>query len=80
MTSGLPDLSPRERVVSTLESLGYHVVRQGSHIALAHYTNTGRQYPLTIPDQTSYKASTIQSILSTAGIPLKEYLDAYEIC
>jgi predicted RNA binding protein YcfA (HicA-like mRNA interferase family) len=79
MTPGLPELSPRERVVSALETLGYHVIRQGSHIALAHYTNTGRQYPLTIPDQTSYQASAIQSILNTAGIPLKEYLDAYYV-
>jgi predicted RNA binding protein YcfA (HicA-like mRNA interferase family) len=77
MISGLPDLSPRERVVSALETLGYQVVRQGNHIALAHYTNTGRQYPLTIPDQTSYKSSAIQAILNSAGIPLKEYMAAY---
>jgi len=33
--------APRERVIRTLASLGYGVVRTGNHISLAHSTPEG---------------------------------------
>lgn len=75
--SSIPEVAPKERVIRALETLGYHTVRQGAHIAMSFYTNTGIQIPLTIPDQMAYKASTLRTILSRAGITKQDFLTAY---
>ncbi len=77
MISNIPDVAPREKVVEALETLGYHIVRQGSHIAMSYSNSSGGQFPITIPDQVSYKASTLHSILNQAGIAKQDFLKAY---
>lgn len=77
MSNTIPEVAPKERVIRTMETLGYHVVRQGAHIAMSYFTNTGVQIPLTIPDQIAYKASTLRTILSRAGITKQDFLSAY---
>jgi predicted RNA binding protein YcfA (HicA-like mRNA interferase family) len=78
MNATIPEISPKERVIKALEELGYRIVRQGTHIALSYYTASGVQFPLTIPDQMAYNASTIRAILSRAGISKQDYLTAYQ--
>lgn len=77
MISNIPDVAPKERVVSALETLGYHIVRQGTHIAMSYYSNSGVLFPITIPDQIAFKSSTIRIILSRAGIPKQDFIQAY---
>jgi predicted RNA binding protein YcfA (HicA-like mRNA interferase family) len=77
MNSTIPEVAPKERVIKALEELGYRVVRQGTHIAFSYYTPSGVQYPLTIPDQIAYNASTLRAILSRAGIAKQDFLTAY---
>jgi predicted RNA binding protein YcfA (HicA-like mRNA interferase family) len=78
MNATIPDISPKERVIKALEELGYRIVRQGTHIALSYYTASGVQFPLTIPDQIAYNASTLRAILTRAGISKQDYLNAYQ--
>lgn len=78
MNSTFPDVSPKERVIKALEGLGYRVIRQGSHIAMSYFTASGIQFPLTIPDQIAYNASTMRAIISRAGISKQDYLEAYQ--
>jgi hypothetical protein len=77
MITAIPEIAPKERVISALEFLGYHVVRQGSHIAMSYFSSSGAQFPITIPDQIAYRASTLRSILSRAGIAKQDFLQAY---
>ncbi len=77
MNETIPDISPKDRVIKALELLGYRIVRQGSHIALSYYTASGVQFPLTIPDQIAYNASTLRAILTRAGISKQDFLTAY---
>jgi hypothetical protein len=77
MNANIPEVAPKERVISALEELGYRVIRQGTHIAMSYSTNSGIQFPLTIPDQIAYKSSTLRAILSRAGIAKQDFLQAY---
>jgi hypothetical protein len=77
MNTSIPEVAPKERVVGALEALGYHIIRQGSHIAMTYYTSSGIQLPMTIPDQVSYKSSTLRTILSRAGIAKQDFIQAY---
>ena len=38
----------------------------------------GTTTPLTMPNHNTLKASTLRTILTQAGIPRREFLDAYE--
>lgn len=77
MSNSIPEVAPKEKIMIALEYLGYHVVRQGTHIAMSYFSNSGVQFPLTIPDQVSYKASTIRAIISKAGISKQDFIQAY---
>ncbi len=77
MSSNIPEVAPKERVVKALEELGYRIVRQGTHIAFSYYTASGVQFPLTIPDQIAYNASTLRAILNRAGISKQDFMTAY---
>ncbi|MGH9531748.1 MAG: type II toxin-antitoxin system HicA family toxin [Terriglobales bacterium] len=71
----LPLLRPRE-VVKALEKLGWTVVRQrGSHIIL---TKPGHIATLSVPDHDQVARGTLRSLLSKAGIPVEEFLEALQ--
>jgi len=76
MTSSIPESAPKEKVIHALESLGYRLVRQGTHISMACYTSNGMQLPITIPDIPEFKASTLRMILSRGGISKQDFLKA----
>ena len=72
--------APRERVLKALQRLGFELVREGNHIALARSNPDGTRTPLTMPNHRLIKASTLRMILRQSDISREDFLAAYEEC
>jgi predicted RNA binding protein YcfA (HicA-like mRNA interferase family) len=72
--------APRERVLKALQRLGFKLVREGNHIALARSNPDGTRTPLTMPNHRLIKASTLRMILRQSDISREDFLAAYEEC
>lgn len=70
--------APIKKVIKALERLGFRVVRQGNHIAMARENPDGTRTPLTIPNHSRIKGSTLRTILTQANITRDEFLRAYK--
>jgi predicted RNA binding protein YcfA (HicA-like mRNA interferase family) len=66
------------QVLRALESLGFELVREGSHIAMVRENPDGTRTPLTVPNHRRIKGSTLRTILRQSGISRDEFLKAYE--
>ncbi len=76
--SKFPVDAPKAKVIKTLESLGFRLVRQQEHIAMVRQQPDGSRTPLTLPNHRRIKGSTLRAICSQASIPREEFLQAYE--
>lgn len=76
--SKFPVDAPKAKVIKTLESLGFRLVRQQEHIAMVRQDPDGSRTPLTLPNHRRIKGSTLRTICSQASIPREEFLQAYE--
>jgi predicted RNA binding protein YcfA (HicA-like mRNA interferase family) len=70
--------APRDRVISALELLGFALVREGNHLAMARSNTDGTRTPLTLPNHRVIKGSTLRMILRQAEISRDAFLTAYE--
>ena len=70
--------APKLRVLAALLLLGFDVVREGNHIALARLNDDGTKTVMTIPNHRTLKGSTLRTAISQAGIPRSDFLTAYE--
>ena len=70
--------APKSRVIKALETLGFKSVRAGEHLALLRLNPDGSKTPLTMPNHTHSKASTLRTICTQAGISREEFLAAYK--
>ena len=70
--------APRSRVIKTLQALGFRLVREGNHISMLRENPDGTQTPLTMPNHSKIKASTLRTICTQAGIKREDFLKAYE--
>jgi len=70
--------APKRRVIRALESLGFLMVREREHIAMARQNADGTRTPLTMPNHSQIKSSTLRTICTQAGIPRDEFIRAYE--
>ena len=70
--------APKVRVLRALESLGFRVVREREHIAMVRDNADGTRTPLTLPNHTRLKGSTLRTICTHAGIAREDFLKAYE--
>lgn len=70
--------APKARVLKALGQLGFQLVREKEHIALVRQNADGTRTPLTLPNHTRIKGSTLRTICSQARIPRQDFLQAYE--
>ena len=68
----------KAKVIKAFESLGFRLVREGNHIAMARENPDGTRTPLTMPNHRTIKGSTLRTILTQAGISRDDFLAAYE--
>jgi predicted RNA binding protein YcfA (HicA-like mRNA interferase family) len=70
--------APKERVLKALQRLGFELVREGNHLALARINPDGTRTPLTMPNHRLIKGSTLRLILRQSEISREDFLSAYE--
>ena len=70
--------APRAKVIKTFELLGFQMVREGTHIAMARENPDGTPTPLTMPNHRRIKASALRTICTQSGILRQDFLEAYE--
>ena len=70
--------APKTKVVKAFERLGFHLVREGNHIAMLRENPDGTNTPLTMPNHRTLKSSTLRTILSQTGISREDFLKAYD--
>jgi predicted RNA binding protein YcfA (HicA-like mRNA interferase family) len=70
--------APKARVLRALEALGFHMVREREHIALARRNPDGTSTPLTLPNHPVIKGSTLRTICTQSGITRNDFLQSYE--
>lgn len=72
-----PADAPKKRVVKTLESLGFNIVREREHIAMIRENADGTKTPLTMPNHSKIKGSTLRTICHQSGISREDFLRAF---
>ncbi len=77
MTTKFPVDAPIKKVIAALELLGFHMVREGNHIAMLRESPDGTRTPLTMPNHARLKGSTLRTILTQVGIRRDKFLDAF---
>jgi len=70
--------APKARVIRTLIALGFSIVREGSHLAMIRSNPDGTRTPLTMPNHSTLKGSTLRTICTQAGIDRDDFLATYE--
>jgi predicted RNA binding protein YcfA (HicA-like mRNA interferase family) len=73
-----PHDAPKAKVVKTLTLLGFQLVREREHISMVRENPDGTRTPLTIPNHSRIKGSTLRTICTQAGIPRNEFIKMYE--
>ncbi|HYJ04150.1 MAG TPA: type II toxin-antitoxin system HicA family toxin [Chthoniobacterales bacterium] len=69
--------APKSKVLHALRSLGFQIVREREHISMVRTNPDGSRTPLTLPNHSTLKASTLRTIYSQTGIPRADFLEAY---
>jgi len=70
--------TPKQRVIKALEILGFRMIREREHISMERINLDGTKTPLTMPNHSRIKTSTLRTICTQAGITRDEFLKAYE--
>lgn len=73
-----PKDASKRRVVKALEALGFTIVREREHIAMARQNSDGTRTPLTMPNHPTIKGATLRAVLTQSRIGREEFLAAYE--
>ncbi len=69
--------APKRKAIKALEILGFQIVREKEHISMVRENPDGSKIPLTMPNHSKIKASTLRTICVQSGITRDEFLKAY---
>lgn len=69
--------APKAKVIKTLERLGFQIVSEREHIAMIRENADGTRTPLTMPNHTTLKSSTLRAICTQANISREDFLKTY---
>jgi predicted RNA binding protein YcfA (HicA-like mRNA interferase family) len=69
---------PKQKLIRTLQTLGFRLVREREHISMVRENPDGTKTPLTMPNHPKLKASTLRTICTQAGITRDDFLQGYE--
>jgi len=70
--------APKDRVIKTLEILGFRLIREKQHVSMERKNPDGTKTPLTMPNHPKIKSSTLRTICTQSGISRDEFLNTYE--
>ena len=70
--------APKVKVIRALERLGFQIIREREHIAMIRDNADRTRTPLTLPNHSRIKGSTLRTICAQSGISRDEFLRAYE--
>jgi len=73
-----PADAPKQKVIKSLEILGFRLIREKEHISMERINPDGTKTPLTMPNHPKIKSSTLRTICTQAGISRDDFLNAYE--
>jgi len=73
-----PPDAPKSRVLRALERLGFRVVKIREHIALQRENMDGSVTPMTIPNHSLIKGTTLQTACRMADVTRDDFVRAYE--
>ncbi len=76
--SKFPVDAPKQKVVRALERLGFVIIREREHIAMVRENEDGTRTPLTMPNHSLIKSTTLRMICTQAGISRDEFLKVYQ--
>ncbi len=60
--------APKQRVIKTLESLGFGIIREKEHVSMERINPDGTKTPLTMPNHPKLKASTLRTICTKIAV------------
>jgi len=69
--------APKQKVVRALERMGFVILREREHIAMSRQNDDGTRTPLTMPNHSLLKSSTLRMICTQANISREDFLKAY---
>ena len=70
--------APKAKVLKALGRLGFQLVREAEFVAMIYQNMDGSRTPLTLPNHTRIKGSTLRTVCTQARIPREDFLRAYE--
>lgn len=69
--------APKRRVIKTFETLGFQLVREKEHISMERQNEDGTKTPLTMPNHSIIKGSTLRTICNQSRVSREDFLRAY---
>ena len=65
--------APKRKVIKALELLGFRIIREKEHISLIRQNPAGTRTPLTKPNPSKIKASTLRTICTQSVFQGKNF-------